>query len=290
MPSTPDSRNDPHNVIAIAPDIVLVAHAAAEFPSLAPDAQDRLTERQLKLGSGFADAPVPPKVDTSFRATDTSGGRSRSAWTRKVSVAFLFALCSAVAAAAWQRYGDDAQATVSGITPQIMPALASWLPKQKPVTPTQVDTDVATATAAVSPATPQPAAAAAQPADNTAAAAATPVAVTNDQLELLQSVARDVASLRQQIDELKATVTQLKAGQEQLSRDKARPSEARVSEVRPVEPRPTKLGAPPRPLGTLVHRARPPAYPSAQSAYVPPPPPPHAAPVQIGRASCRERV
>ena len=95
-------------------------------------------------------------------------------------------------------------------------------------------------------------------------------------------MARDVANLTQQVGELQASIAQLKANQEQMARDKAKAPEARVSEVRPAapaEPRPTRLGAPPRPLGTLVQRSRP-DYPPAQTAYVPPPPP-TAAPVQI---------
>jgi hypothetical protein len=110
----------------------------------------------------------------------------------------------------------------------------------------------------------------------------TPAAATSsapDQAEALQSMARDVANLTQQVSELQASIAQLKANQEQMARDKAKAPEARVSEVRPAapaEPRPTRLGAPPRPLGTLVHRSRPPA----QAAYLPPPPS-TAAPVQI---------
>jgi TolA-binding protein len=105
-------------------------------------------------------------------------------------------------------------------------------------------------------------------------------------------MARDVAGLTQQIDELKATVAQLKAAQEhqaeqrqgqhqeQVSQGKPRP-DARLSEAKPVEPRPTKLGAPPRPLGTIVQRTRP-IYPAPQAGYAPAPlPPPGAAPAQI---------
>lgn len=276
MPSTLDSKNDPQDMLEIAPDIVLVARAAAEFPSLAPDG----TYRQPNIGSGFATDPATPRVDTSFRATDTSGGRSRGDWARKALVTFLFALCSGLAVAAWERR-DDIQEMIAGITPQIMPALMSWMPMQKPAAAAQADTTPATESAAVRQSPPPPAQPAAQPANDTiAATSAAPVASgASDQVQLLQSVARDVANLTQQIDELKATVAQLKAGQEQLSRDKARPAEPRISEAKPTEPRPAKLGAPPRPLGTLVHRAKPPAYPPPQSAYMPPPPSP--APVQI---------
>ena len=275
MLSTLDGKNDPHDVLEIAPDVVLVARAAAEFPSLATDAAHRPLDRQPNMGAGPTGEAMP-RVDTSFRATDTSGGRSRGAWARRATIAFLFALCSAFAAAAWERYGDDAQVTVAGITPQIIPTLMSWLPMQKPATAAQADSAPVTQNAASSDqAAP---AVAAQP----AASAMTPAAAASsapDQAEALQSMARDVANLTQQVSELQASIAQLKANQEQMARDKAKAPEARVSEVRPAapaEPRPTRLGAPPRPLGTLVHRSRPPA----QAAYLPPPPS-TAAPVQI---------
>jgi chemotaxis protein histidine kinase CheA len=281
MLSTLDGKNDPHDVLEIAPDVVLVARAVAEFPALAPDTAHRPLDRQPNMGFPPSAGEAIPRVDTSFRATDTSGGRSHGAWARRAAVVFLFALCSAFAAAAWERYGDDAQATVAGITPQIIPALMSWLPMQKPATAAQTDPAPVTQTAA---STDQAApASAAQPAVGAMAAApAAAASSASDQAEALQSMARDVANLTQQVGELQASIAQLKANQEQMARDKAKAPEARVSEVRPaapVEPRPTKLGAPPRPLGTLpVHRSRPPAYPPAQTAYVPPPP---AAPVQI---------
>jgi chemotaxis protein histidine kinase CheA len=281
MLSTLDGKNDPHDVIEIAPDVVLVARAAAEFPSLTPNTAHRPLDRQPNMGSGSSAGEAIPRVDTSFRATDTSGGRSHGAWARRAAIVFLFALCSAFAAAAWERYGDDAQATVAGITPQIIPALMSWLPLQKPATAAQADTSPVTQTAA---STDQAAPAlAAQPAVGATAAATSAEAASSapDQAEALQSMARDVANLTQQVGELQASIAQLKASQEQMARDKAKAPEARVSEVRPAapaEPRPTKLGAPPRPLGTLVHRSRPPAYPPAQTAYVPPP---AAAPMQV---------
>jgi len=286
MPSMQDTKTDPHDVLEIAPDVVLVARAAADFPSLAPDAAHRLGERQPNMGPGFATAPAPPTVDTSFRATDTSGGRTRGGWARKALFTFLFTSCSALAVAAWQHYGDDAQEMAAGLAPRIMPALTSWLPATKPATLTQSDPiDTASLRQTVPPAP-----AAAQPPTNataTAAVSSPMTSETTEQVQMLQSMARDVASLTQQIDELKATVAQLKAAQErqelrqeQMPREKPR-SEARVTEPRPSEPRPTKLGAPPRPLGTIVQRARP-VYPAPQAGYAPAPlPPPGAAPVQV---------
>lgn len=288
MPSMQDTKTDPHGVLEIAPDVVLVARAAAEFPSLAPDSAHRSSERAPNTETGFA---APPKVDTSFRATDTSGGRARGGWVRKVLLTFLFTSCSALAVAAWEHYGDDAQEMVAGITPQIVPVLRSWLPAQKPATATQPDvTETASLRQTIPP---SPALAAAQPpADGPAPTAAQSVtSETTEQVRLLQSMARDIASLTQQVDDLKASVAQLKAAQErqeqrpqqhpeQVSRERPRP-EARLSEAKPAEPRPTKLGTPPRPLGTVVQRTRP-VYPAPQAGYAPAPlPPPGVAPVQI---------
>src|SRR6185312_13465080 len=219
MVSTLDTgQHDPHDVLEISPDVVLVARAAADFPSLAPDAKAH-HDREPVMGSPDA---AMPRVDTTFRAADTSGERSvHSKWLRSTAMAFLFALCSALAAAGWGRYGDEAKATLANYTPQM--ALSSLLP-----------TSLISGRAAV--ATP----------------AAAPGALPPNTIQMLQSMEHDIASLNQQLSDLKARIAELKAGQEQLGQKLARVPEPRVSEARPVEPRPTKLGAPPRPLGTLV--------------------------------------
>lgn len=276
MVSTLDtSQQDPHDVLEISPDVVLVARAAADFPSLAPDSASR-HDREPQMGSAAAEMP---RVDTTFRATDTSGERpAHGKWLRSTAMAFLFALCSAFAAAGWERYGDEAKATLANYTPQI--SLSSWLPTSliSGRAAVAAPTDAPAAPATTDQAS-QPAPATQQAADNATPAQA---AAPPDTAQLLQSMARDVANLNEQLSDLKARIAELKAGQDQLNHEMARAPEPRVSEAKPVEPRPTKLGAPPRPLGTLVtRRPKPPSYPPAQAAYAPPPPPYAAAPVQI---------
>ena len=287
MPSNQDTKHDPHDVLEIAPDVVLVARAAAEFPSLAPDSASHPFGRQPNMGNMGAgpDLASAPRVDTTFRASDVDdipGLRSGARWLRRAAVAFLFAFLSVFATAAWQRYGDDAQAMAAGLTPRV--DLAAWLPWQKSEAATPADTSSSAAPASIAAATDQTAApAAAQPADSTAApaaAAASPQSPpSQDSAQTLQSVTRDVASLTQQLEALKASIAELKASQEQLSRDVAKPraAEARLPETRPAEHKPAKLGAPPRPLGTIVQRnPRPPAYPPMQATAAAPLPPPGA--------------
>ena len=95
----------------------------------------------------------------------------------------------------------------------------------------------------------------------------------------------------QQVEELKATIAQLKAGQAQMARELAKASEAKAAEAKPIEPnaRP-KLSAltPPaqRPAAPPpVRKPKPvastysPAYAPAPVAAAAPPPPQIAAPV-----------
>ena len=308
MPSNQDTKNDPHDVLEIAPDVVLVARAAAEFPSLAPEPASQPFNRQPNMGNMGAapELAAAPKVDTTFRASDVndiSGRRSGGRWLRTASMAFLFAFLSVVATAIWQRYGNDAQAMASGLTMHV--DLASWLPWQKSDAAGPADTSaaspapatVATAADQAAPSAPP----AAQPADSAVAPAtaapttAAPAAATSlqaspaqDPALTLQSVSQDVASLSQQIETLRASIAELKASQEQLSREIAtkpretRPVEARLPE-RPAERHPAKLGAPPRSLGTIVQRNPRPMYPPMRETAAAPLPPPGygSPPVQV---------
>ena len=297
MPSNQDTKNDPHDVLEIAPDVVLVARAAAEFPSLAPDTASQALNRQPmmeNMGAG-ADFAAAPRVDTTFRASDVNdipGRRSIGRWTRTASMAFMFAFASVVATAAWQRYGDETQAMAADLTSRI--DLAAWLPWQRSDAATPADTSTPSP-ASVATAADQAAPPAVQPTDSVTAPAtvASPQAnpPAQDPAQAPQSVSRDVASLTQQIEALKASIAELKANQEQLSRDMAkpretRPAEARLPETRPTEPRPTKLGAPPRPLGTIVqHKPKPPMYPPPMRATGGAPlPPPGAGPAPVQTA------
>ena len=283
MLSTLDnSQHDRRDVLEISPDVVLVARAAADFPSLAPQAVGREAHMD-------ADLEMPrdiPRVDTTFRASDTTGQRSsHGKWLRRAALTFVFAFVGVFATAAWERYGGEARAMLTSYTPEF--SLSSLLPASLFSGRAAVAAPPSDVAAPQTATADQPAAT-----DNAAPSAA----VSSDTAQLLQSMARDVASLNQQLGELKASIAQLKAGQDQLSRDMGKTPDARVSEAKPAEPHPApapaKLGAPPRPLGTLVtpvHRPRPPSppYPPAQAAYVPPPPP-TSAPVQIAPQATTE--
>ena len=80
-------------------------------------------------------------------------------------------------------------------------------------------------------------------------------------------MAQDLATMGQQVEELKATIAQLKASQAQMTRELAKASEAKTTETRPAEqnlrPRVSALTPPPpqRPAAPPpVRKPKPAAY------------------------------
>src|ERR1700722_16948047 len=127
-------ETDPHDTFLIEPDVVLAARADHALPDPVHDALSRLAHRaahttpDLSVGVSGASARTAtaptPTVDTTFRATAVGtptklpGQRSAFAkWVRNTSIAFLFALCSAIAAQTWRHHSDT-----------IKPMIASWMP------------------------------------------------------------------------------------------------------------------------------------------------------------------
>jgi hypothetical protein len=279
MHSTPNPKHaDPDDVLVVAPDVVLVAHADKSDP--AHDAISRPWDAQTRIGSDFSAGPSIPPVDTTFRAAAVSnvrgpGGRpSIGARAIRAFMGFLLALCIGLAGFAWQSYGDAAKQMIARWAPQL--ALTSSPPLENPGLPEQPNPPAVQASAAKAT-PPQPPALAQTTPERVAPAAA-----------LSPEAAQSLQSMGQEIEQLKASIAQLKASQEQMSRDNAKVSEAKVSEakaseVRPSEqnlrPRISAISPPPRrPAVAPVHRPMPPPYPPSQAAAVPPPLPQAVAP------------
>jgi hypothetical protein len=296
MQSTLTKQADPH-------DVFLIESVLAACAKLAPsEAADRAASPplapQAHIVTGVSAGASAPTVDTTFRATafdsvevlpgEVKKPLERSSarkWVTRTMLGFVFTVGSAVAAAAWQQYGDVAMQAIAKWTPPF--ALAS--------SPPQATRDIAGQSASSADqvsavdATPAQPAPSAQPAQDIAPAVA---AAAADPAPLPPSVAHDLAAMGQQIEELKASVEQLKAGQDQMakqmSRDMAaKASEIKASETKAPEPGPhARLAALPRPAAPPVRKPRP-AFSPAQAAAVPaapvaaplPPPPMAAAPL-----------
>jgi hypothetical protein len=279
MQSTPNPKpsDDPHDFVVVAPDVALVAPTDEDLSRLARLAHDSARRSSEALAPRkepeFATAaPVPP-VDTTFRpAAVNVPGRGRSIGGRalRAFTAVLLTACIAAAAIAWQSFGYAAKQIVGKWVPQF--AMDSSLPLEKlgvsaePSPPPAVEANAANA----GPEQPAPPAQTAPQGVAPSAAVASP-----ESAQLFQSMARDLARMGQEIDQLKAGIEQVKANQQQMSHDMAKSSEikaseVKASEVKPAEqnPRPRISAAPPR-SATAPARRRMPSYPPPQVAAYP---------------------
>ena len=278
-------ETDPHDIFLIEPEIVRAARAnPAPPPDPVHEVLSLLAHRAAHRTSDvaapdvFAGASIPPiepsipPVDTRFRAAavDTikaplKAPRDRSAfgrWAKSTSIAFLFALCSAIAAATWKHHGDAARQTIANWLPPF--ALVSSSPTATPPPPAEQADPSPTQTAVTDQAPVQ----SAQPSENAAPAAAAAADSTPSVQPSVQSMARDLATMGQQIEQLKASIEQLKAGQAQMSRDIVKASEQNL--------RPRIAALPPRPLPT--RRPKPAFQPASTATASTLPPLPSAAP------------
>lgn len=279
MHSTLKPRDsDPHDDFTIAPDVVPAAWADKVLADITrdatshPDAGSAASDRQPAAASGGAAAA--PTVDTTFRATATDDIRvaveqpSTRRWGRSAVMVVMFALCSALAAAAWQHYGDAARQMLAKWTP---PFGLTSSPPEKTGLAEQADTPAVQPTVA-GQATPQGASSTELPAGVAAAATIPPPDAAQ-----LQLMARDFAAMAQQVEQLKVSIAELRVSQQAMARDVAKTSESRPAEIKPSvpNPRPRISAAPLRSAAAPPHRPLS-AYPSAQTAV--PAPLPQAAP------------
>ncbi|WP_027517635.1 hypothetical protein [Bradyrhizobium sp. WSM1417] len=305
------TNNDPHDAVQISPDIVLASRPLSVAPALAPEITARpepkidpaftlksRTNPEPKFSPLVEPQAAAPSVDTAVRvaAGDGLSRQKRSSagkWLRGAFVTMLFAGGSAGATIAWEKHGDTARQMLTEWTP----ALASLLPSTSQTAPLaaaqaappadQAAADQATTDQAVDQSAAPPA---------TQVAAAVPTATQPDPVQSVQSMTRDLAAMAQQIEQLKANIAELKAGQEQMAREMAKPPAPKpVADAKPrVDPRAQMSALPPRPAAPPVRKPKPvvshtymPAYPPAPLA---PPPPSQAAAVPPPAAMTTQAV
>src|SRR6266403_3426044 len=271
-PQQADPHADPH-------DDVLVARIDEELSKLAHDAMRDPLDPQTHTGSDSSAGPAVPPVDTTFRAAAVNNvrvpGHRPSIGLRAVRafIGFLLAVCVGVAGVVWQAYGDAAKQMIARWTPQFI--ATSSPPPENPGLPEQPNPPAVQANAAKA-APPQPAPPAQAAAEGVAPAAAAPESAV-----LLESMARELASARQEIDQLKASQEQMSREMAKTSEAKAKAYEAKASLAKASLAKPSQTKAseqnlrprisalPPRPVTAPVRRPMPPSYPPPQAAAAP---------------------
>ncbi len=266
----PKPSDDPHDFVVVPPDVVQVVPGEDELSSLLHQAARHRPDPLSRAAADVAADPTVPPVDTTFRpaaVNDVLGSGRRRSFGRRLVRAFaalLLAACIGAAAIAWQTFGYAGKKMMVKWTPQfIMTSLSldKWGPGAQS-TPPGDEADAANAT----PAQAEPVAQTA--ADSAAANAAAP---SPEPAQTLQSMTRDLANMGQEVELLKASIAELKASQQQMSRELAKASENKAS-VQNARPRTSAL--PPQPP---VARPRKPALPYSPTPAAASPAVPQAA-------------
>ena len=259
--------------------------------------------------SNFSVGGLVPPVDPRYEPAGPVGDirvphrpPPKSRWAARTSYGFLFALVSTIALAVWDQYGDAAQATIGRWIPPLA-AISAQAPQRAAATGPAADAPAVLA-AAPDPAPAQPAPATAQPAQDNNSVSAAPVAApapaahppanppaviaaAADSGPSTQAMAHDMAAMGQQIEALKATVEQLRAGQDQMSQQLSKLAAPKpMVMAKPPAPHPQISALPPRPVVPPMHKPRPELANAALGApprnlgSLPPAPPSQAAPMQ----------
>ena len=285
---------DSHDFVVIPSDQVRVAPSDAEITDLLRAAARQNSEAGIRAANDSSGALPVPAVDATFRATavnDDVPVRKSSFGRRAVRAiaALLLTLGIGAAALSWQTFGYAAKKALFSWAPKW--AIAASLPLEKlglasESTPSDDPPVAAPATTAASDQSPSDAGTP----GNTAATTAIP---SSDTAQQLQSMARDLANANQQVETLKASIAELKASQQQMTRDLAKVSDqaakAKLAATTPHPPAhkpaplysstssysPAATTSPPPPAYRPVSSS----YPATQAAVAPaaqpqvPPPP-----------------
>jgi hypothetical protein len=177
-------------------------------------------------------------------------------------VGLLLAACIGVAA-----YDDAAKQIIAKWAPQLVQTSS---PLENPGLPAQPTPPAVQADAAMA-APSQPAPVAQTGPEGVAPAGA----LSPESAQLLQTMARDLATVRQENEQLKTSIEQLKTNQEQMTRDNARAAEQfktsqeqMARDIAEQSLRPKISAPPPRPTATPTRKPAP-TFPSPQARAQP---------------------
>jgi hypothetical protein len=273
-PKLSPAQADPHHdgdVVLLAPKDWTDAEEA--LSKLAHVASDR---RRPTAGSDFSAGPrvTEPSLDARLRPADLNPSPtdrpSPSRRTSRSLARFLVMACAGAAATlAWQSYGGTAKQMIANSAPQL-----SWLLLSPPAMDPSSGREIAVeqpSPPAVQASAPQAASAQAGAVASTASETAAPTAPTapSPALQQLETMAHDLAAVRQSIE-------QLAAGQQQMARDIANLQTA-GQDIR------RRISALPPAAATTARKPVTPPQPAPQSSAAPLlPAPPQPAPQSSG--------
>jgi hypothetical protein len=244
--ANPKQTDSHHVMVARADEELAYAH---EQITRAHEEIGRTEEQLSELQHDVARQPSdhPQSRMNTFRPAVPSNPPSLGRRAVRAFISLALLGCVGAAAMAWQSpsSGDAAKQMIARWAPQLVPTLLLTL--ESPGLPAQ-RAPLAVRASAASAAPPQPAPLAQMAPQGVVPPAS---ALSPDSAQLLESMARDLATVGQRIEQLKASIDQLKAGQQQMSREIAKPFESKASEQ---NLRPKTSAPPPRPTAASTRK------------------------------------
>jgi hypothetical protein len=280
MNSTPDpNATEPRDAQVAGADERL-AHAHEQIIR-ADEELARLSERLAKIEG---DTARPASAGPASAETEPGPQSPPARSARRALIGLPLAACIVVAVLALSSYGGGAKLVVARWAPQLAPTPSSS-PENPPPSAQPAPSIVQVAAAEPAPpqatppqatpseATPPPATSLAQAQTTPQDAAPAATAAPPDQTQLLQTMARDLANLERNIEQLKANQQQMAGdnskaiGELRASQEEMKRALAKVSEPNP--PKASAPPPPPAPTARKPERTRQSPYARAPPRYYP---------------------
>lgn len=260
MSSTPNpTKIDPKDIPTLAPEVV-VTRVDRDVAKPQPDGKTAASVAP-KGADAVGGAKAPP-VDTTFRAASAEpvkpakpakerGQRSFGRRLVRGAIGMVFTACVAGAAVLLQSHGDAVRQI---ITKSVSPVIAALLSRESPAgeQPSTAPADqVSAVTTAAAPSAPHSA--------GTNVASSAP-GTSSEQAELLQSLGRELAHLRQDMEQMKSAIAELKTSDDQMAREIAKASDKATDKALEQALRPrVSMASPPQAQAVAMAARKPPA-------------------------------
>jgi cytochrome c556 len=275
---------DQKDIPTLAPEVVVTR---GDQVAAKPEPDGKTAASAAPKNTDAAAGTKAPAVDATFRATSTDPvtGRARKSFGRRLLrgvIGMILTACVAGAAMLWQSHGDVVRQIVAKSVAPIVVALLSR--DESPAVeqpPGSAAVQASVVAGGSAPSTSQSAT------DNTGSTGAS---AAPEATQLLQSLARELSSLRQDLEQMKAAIAELKSSDDLMAREIAKVSDKATDKAleQALRPRVSMISPPPaQPVAMPARKpppqvARPvqprPVSAAPQVAYVPRPSESRAAP------------
>ena len=261
--STPNpTKIDPKDMPTLAPEVVVTR---ADRDVAKPQSEGKAAPAVAHKGADAGAGAIAPPVDTTFRAASgasaepvrQSAGPSLGRRLLRGVMGMILTACVAGAAMLWLSHGPAVRQIV---TKTFSPIIVALLSREG------TESDQSSGTPEVQASAVPDASASQHPAGNGNLSSSAASPPPPDATEILHSLARELAHMRQDMDQMKGAIAELKASEDQMAREIAKASDKATDKALEQALRPRVSMASPAQTQAVAMAARKPPPLVARSA------------------------